>query len=365
MVSDQLREQLVQIKENKNTITKAEIEQLSKKELKVFNEIQNWCYENDLYIEDEEIDESIYDEELNDMDILEDNSDYVTSDMVTQYLRDISHIPLLTPEEEYELAKQYAETKDVAIKNKFIEHNLKLVVSIAKHYKSLSKMSYLDLIQEGNLGLGKAVDLFDYKLGYRFSTYATWWIKQAILRAISNYDTIRMPVHVGEDLKYYNRCLNKLYAELERQPTYTELAKYMTEHKSKSKKDYKESDIKFLESLNVTNAVSLNTPIGEEDDTELMDMVESSNEPIDKQIMLESLRDAIFDILNDDIFKEREKNIIILRYGLNPDGKAHTLEQIAKKYGMSRERVRQIEGKAFRKLRKKALIKLKDYKNFS
>ena len=262
-----------------------------------------------------------------------------TEDPVRMYLKEIGTVPLLTAEEELELAKRKSEGDPVA-KDKLIEANLRLVVSIAKRYTGRG-MSFLDLVQEGNLGLIKGVEKFDYEKGYKLSTYATWWIRQSVTRALADHArTIRVPVHMVETINRMSKMQRKLTLELGYEPSTQELANAL---------DITEE--KVLEIMQIAREpASLETPIGEEDDSNLGDFVES--------VML---REHI-DVLLEDL-KEREKEVIILRFGLR-DGHPRTLEEVGKEFNVTRERIRQIEAKALRKLRNPVRSKkIKDFLN--
>ena len=261
-----------------------------------------------------------------------------TEDPVRMYLKEIGTVPLLTAEEEIELAKRKAEG-DVRAKERLIEANLRLVVSIAKRYTGRG-MSFLDLVQEGNLGLIKGVEKFDYTKGYKLSTYATWWIRQSVTRALADQArTIRVPVHMVETINKMSKMQRKLTLELGYEPSTAELAQAldMTEEK-------------VMEIMQIAREpASLETPIGEEDDSNLGDFVADSN-AVTPEGNVESvmLREHI-DILLDDL-KDREKQVVILRFGLE-DGHPRTLEEVGKEFNVTRERIRQIEAKALRKLR--------------
>ena len=259
-------------------------------------------------------------------------------DPVRMYLKEIGKVPLLSAEEEVELA-QRMEDGDEAAKKKLAEANLRLVVSIAKRYVGRG-MLFLDLIQEGNLGLIKAVEKFDYHKGYKFSTYATWWIRQAITRAIADQArTIRIPVHMVETINKLIRISRQLLQELGREPTAEELAVEMQMPEEKVREIMKIAQ----------EPVSLETPIGEEDDSNLGDFVADSN-VVTPEGNVESvmLREHIDALLGD--LKERERQVIVLRFGLE-DGHPRTLEEVGKEFNVTRERIRQIEAKALRKLR--------------
>ena len=274
-----------------------------------------------------------------------------TEDPVRMYLKEIGTVPLLTAEEELELAKRKSEGDPVA-KDKLIEANLRLVVSIAKRYTGRG-MSFLDLVQEGNLGLIKGVEKFDYEKGYKLSTYATWWIRQSVTRALADHArTIRVPVHMVETINKMSKMQRKLTLELGYEPSTQELANAL---------DITEE--KVLEIMQIAREpASLETPIGEEDDSNLGDFV-ADNNTVTPEANIESvmLREHI-DVLLEDL-KEREKEVIILRFGLR-DGHPRTLEEVGKEFNVTRERIRQIEAKALRKLRNPVRSKkIKDFLN--
>ena len=270
-------------------------------------------------------------------------------DPVRMYLKEIGKIPLLTPERETYLAEQIT-VGDKDAKNELIEANLRLVVSIAKRHVGKG-MYFLDLIQEGNLGLIKAVEKFDYSKGYKFSTYATWWIRQAITRAIADQArTIRIPVHMVETIHKVSRTARTLLQDFGREPTTDEIAEALGMTADKVR------DIMKI----AQDPVSLETPIGEEEDSHLGDFVEDSESPAPSDSASYSLlREQLFNIL--DTLTPRESNVIKLRFGLE-DGRPRTLEEVGKKFEITRERIRQIEAKALRKLRHPSRSKtLKDY----
>lgn len=275
--------------------------------------------------------------------------DLTINDPVRMYLKEIGQIKLLTNEEEAELADRIAEG-DPEAKATLAEANLRLVVSIAKRYVGRG-MLFLDLIQEGNIGLMKAVEKFDVTKGYKFSTYATWWIRQAITRAIADQArTIRVPVHMVETINKLARVERQLTLELNREPTEEELSKKMGTSVEKIRDIYKISQ----------EPVSLETPIGEEDDSHLGDFIpdETNMSPEDFAIN-ELLKDEISEVLL--TLTEREEKVIRLRFGLE-DGRPRTLEEVGQLFGVTRERIRQIEAKALRKLRHPSRSrKLKDY----
>ncbi len=270
-------------------------------------------------------------------------------DPVRMYLKEIGKIPLLTPEREKYLAEQIA-LGDKAAKDELIEANLRLVVSIAKRHVGKG-MYFLDLIQEGNLGLIKAVEKFDYSKGYKFSTYATWWIRQAITRAIADQArTIRIPVHMVETIHKVSRTARQLLQELGREPTTDEIAERLGMTADKVREIMKIAQ----------DPVSLETPIGEEEDSHLGDFVEDNDSPAPSESASYSLlREQITNILN--TLTPREAEVIRLRFGLE-DGRPRTLEEVGKQFKITRERIRQIEAKALRKLRHPSRSKpLRDY----
>ncbi len=284
--------------------------------------------------------------------LLDDNTltkDLTINDPVRMYLKEIGQIKLLTLEEESELADRIMEG-DVQAKNTLAEANLRLVVSIAKRYVGRG-MLFLDLIQEGNIGLMKAVDKFDVSKGYKFSTYATWWIRQAITRAIADQArTIRVPVHMVETINKLARVQRQMTLELNREPTEEELAKKMNTSVDKIREIYKISQ----------DPVSLETPIGEEDDSHLGDFIKDERSLSPEEFATnEMLKDEISQVL--ETLTEREEKVVRLRFGLE-DGKPRTLEEVGQMFGVTRERIRQIEAKALRKLRHPSRSrKLRDY----
>lgn len=270
-------------------------------------------------------------------------------DPVRMYLKEIGKVPLLSAEEEIELAKKMEEGDERA-KQKLAEANLRLVVSIAKRYVGRG-MLFLDLIQEGNLGLIKAVEKFDYRKGYKFSTYATWWIRQAITRAIADQArTIRIPVHMVETINKLIRVQRQLLQELGREPQPEEIAKEMDIPVERVREILKISQ----------EPVSLETPIGEEEDSHLGDFIQDDNVPVPAEAAaFHLLKEQLVEVL--DTLTEREKKVLTLRFGLE-DGRARTLEEVGKEFKVTRERIRQIEAKALRKLRHPSRSrKLRDY----
>ena len=284
--------------------------------------------------------------------LLDDNAltkDLTINDPVRMYLKEIGQIKLLSLEEEGQLADRITAGDETA-KNILAEANLRLVVSIAKRYVGRG-MLFLDLIQEGNIGLMKAVDKFDVTKGYKFSTYATWWIRQAITRAIADQArTIRVPVHMVETINKLARVQRQLTLELNREPSEEELAKKMNTTVEKVREIYKISQ----------DPVSLETPIGEEDDSHLGDFIKDERNLSPEEFATnEMLKDEISQVL--ETLTEREEKVIRLRFGLE-DGKPRTLEEVGQMFGVTRERIRQIEAKALRKLRHPSRSrKLRDY----
>ncbi|MBQ3597387.1 MAG: RNA polymerase sigma factor RpoD [Clostridia bacterium] len=271
------------------------------------------------------------------------------ADPVKMYLKDIGKVPLLQPDEETELAKRMMEGDENA-KRLLSEANLRLVVSIAKRYMGRG-MQFLDLIQEGNLGLMKAVEKFDYQKGFKFSTYATWWIRQAITRAIADQArTIRIPVHMVETINKLIRVSRKLLQELGREPNPSEIAEQMGI-----------SEEKVMEIQKIAqDPVSLETPIGEEEDSHLSDFIEDEHSVAPTEaVSFAMLKEQLLGVL--DTLTPREEKVLRLRYGLD-DGRPRTLEEVGKEFNVTRERIRQIEAKALRKLRNPSRSKrLKDF----
>lgn len=295
---------------------------------------------DDLLLDDDLDDSFMKDAEEEDIDL--DAIDLLegigTEDPVRMYLKEIGTVPLLSAEEEVRLAKRKADGDEDA-KERLIEANLRLVVSIAKRYTGRG-MSFLDLVQEGNLGLIKGVEKFDYTKGYKLSTYATWWIRQSVTRALADQArTIRVPVHMVETINKMSKMQRKLTLELGYEPSVTELAEAL-----------EMSEDKVMEIMQIAREpASLETPIGEEDDSNLGDFV-ADNNVVTPEGNVESvmLREHIDALLGD--LKERERQVIVLRFGLE-DGHPRTLEEVGKEFNVTRERIRQIEAKALRKLR--------------
>ena len=298
--------------------------------------------------EEEEIEEIPETEEVVDLDISIPKGINI-DDPVRMYLKEIGKVPLLSAEEEIELAKRM-EQGDEEAKRRLCEANLRLVVSIAKRYVGRG-MLFLDLIQEGNLGLIKAVEKFDFRKGFKFSTYATWWIRQAITRAIADQArTIRIPVHMVETINKLIRISRQLLQELGREPKPDEIAKEM---------DLPEEKVREILKI-AQEPVSLETPIGEEEDSHLGDFIPDDDAPAPAEAAAFSmLKEQLIEVL--DTLTPREQKVLRLRFGLD-DGRARTLEEVGKKFDVTRERIRQIEAKALRKLRHPSRSKkLKDY----
>ena len=292
----------------------------------------------------------IVDETQRDKELFEQAlSDIGLDDPVKMYLKDIGRVPLLSAEEEVDLARRMQEEDEVA-KKRLSEANLRLVVSIAKRYVGRG-MLFLDLIQEGNLGLMKAVEKFDYQKGFKFSTYATWWIRQSITRAIADQArTIRIPVHMVETINKLTRVQRLLLQELGREPTPSEIAEKM---------GVSEERVCEIQKI-AQDPVSLETPIGEEEDSHLGDFIEDekTTTPSDS-VAFTMLKEQLLGVL--DTLTPREEKVLRLRYGID-DGKPRTLEEVGKEFNVTRERIRQIEAKALRKLRHPSRSKkLKDF----
>ena len=324
------------------------LEYLEKQKIDIVNAEVGVDNAEDLILDNDDI---ILDDEdeveiIDDVDVLEGVS---TEDPVRMYLKEIGNVPLLTTEQEVELAKR-VEAGDEEAKKQLTEANLRLVVSIAKRYVGRG-MLFLDLIQEGNLGLIKAVEKFDYRKGYKFSTYATWWIRQAITRGIADTGrTIRVPVHMVETINKTLRMTRTLLQELGREPTPEEVAERLNVSVSRVREVLKIS----------RDPVSLDTPIGEEDDSHLGDFIEDDS-------ALSPADSAAFSMLRAELatalesLTDRERQVVKLRFGLE-DGRARTLEEVGKEFNVTRERIRQIEAKALRKLRHPSRSKrLKDF----
>ena len=324
------------------------LEYLEKQKIDIVNAEVGVDNAEDLILDNDDIilDDEDEGEIIDDVDGLEGGS---TEDPVRMYLKEIGNVPLLTTEQEVELAKR-VEAGDEEAKKQLTEANLRLVVSIAKKYVGRG-MPFLDLIQEGNMGLMKAVDKFDYTKGYKFSTYATWWIRQAITRGIADTGrTIRVPVHMVETINKTLRMTRTLLQELGREPTPEEVAERLNVSVSRVREVLKIS----------RDPVSLDTPIGEEDDSHLGDFIEDDS-------ALSPADSAAFSMLRAELatalesLTDRERQVVKLRFGLE-DGRARTLEEVGKEFNVTRERIRQIEAKALRKLRHPSRSKrLKDF----
>ncbi len=350
----QRKEELVKKGKEKGFITYEElVEKLKGLELDgdALDELYNLFNENNIAVVSEEEAAGGGDNHV-DKILLDDNTltkDLTINDPVRMYLKEIGQIKLLTMDEELKLADRI-NAGDEEAKTILAEANLRLVVSIAKRYVGRG-MQFLDLIQEGNIGLMKAVEKFDVTKGYKFSTYATWWIRQAITRAIADQArTIRVPVHMVETINKLSRIQRQLTLELNREPSEEELAKKMGMSIDKVREIYKISQ----------EPVSLETPIGEEDDSHLGDFIKDErNVSPEEYATNEMLKDEIASVLL--TLTEREEKVIRLRFGLE-DGKSRTLEEVGQMFGVTRERIRQIEAKALRKLRHPSRSrKLKDY----
>ena len=351
---EERKQKLLKIGEEKGQIT---YEQLAE-ELKgldidsdTLDDLYNTFMEHNIEIvsEDEESDDEGPDGGLIDVEELSLAKDIKISDPVRMYLKEIGKVPLLSAEREIELAKRMEEGDEDA-KKELAEANLRLVVSIAKRYVGRG-MLFLDLIQEGNLGLIKAVEKFDYHKGYKFSTYATWWIRQAITRAIADQArTIRIPVHMVETINKLIRVSRQLLQELGREPLPEEIAKELDMPVDRVREILKISQ----------EPVSLETPIGEEEDSHLGDFIQDDNVPVPAEAAAQTLlKEQLDEVL--DTLTEREQKVLRLRFGMN-DGRARTLEEVGKEFDVTRERIRQIEAKALRKLRHPSRSrKLRDY----
>ena len=359
-LQEKLQELLALAKKKKNSLEYQEISEFFKDmelDADEFEKILDFLETNNIDVlrimDDDDIDDDII---LDDEDELEVEKidlsvpDGVSiEDPVRMYLKEIGKVPLLSAEEEIELAKRM-ELGDQEAKKRLAEANLRLVVSIAKRYVGRG-MLFLDLIQEGNLGLIKAVEKFDYRKGYKFSTYATWWIRQAITRAIADQArTIRIPVHMVETINKLIRVSRQLLQELGREPTPEEIAAEMNMPVDRVREILKISQ----------EPVSLETPIGEEEDSHLGDFIQDDNVPVPADAAAFTLlKEQLEEVLG--TLTEREQKVLTLRFGLE-DGRARTLEEVGKEFNVTRERIRQIEAKALRKLRHPSRSrKLKDY----
>lgn len=351
-------ESLIEKGKSQGFITQEDIVSLvpdAEGDMERFDEIYSVMLEEGIEVMESAEDEELREGELSDEDLAEELKKQemaladISNDFVRMYLREIGRVQLLKSEEEIDLAKR-AEKGEERAKEKLIESNLRLVVSIAKKFVSRG-LPLLDLIQEGNFGLMKAVEKFDYRRGYKFSTYATWWIRQAITRAIADQArTIRIPVHMVETINKLNRVQRQLSQELQRDPTPEEIAAEMGIEVEKVQHVLKISQ----------GTISLETTVGEEEDSHLSDFVPDDkniapDEAATHQLLREQLRDVIKTLY------PREQKILKMRFGLE-DGKSHTLEEVGREFGVTRERIRQIEAKALLKLRRnRESKKLKEY----
>ena len=359
-LQDKLQELLALAKKKKNSLEYQEISEFFKDmelDADEFEKILDFLETNNIDVlrimDDDDIDDDIILDDEDEVEVekidLSVPDGVSIEDPVRMYLKEIGKVPLLSAEEEIELAKRM-ELGDQEAKKRLAEANLRLVVSIAKRYVGRG-MLFLDLIQEGNLGLIKAVEKFDYRKGYKFSTYATWWIRQAITRAIADQArTIRIPVHMVETINKLIRVSRQLLQELGREPTPEEIAAEMNMPVDRVREILKISQ----------EPVSLETPIGEEEDSHLGDFIQDDNVPVPADAAAFTLlKEQLEEVLG--TLTEREQKVLTLRFGLE-DGRARTLEEVGKEFNVTRERIRQIEAKALRKLRHPSRSrKLKDY----
>ena len=348
-VIDFLQENKITIQNDDDESMNAEIEGPGEEDLAAAEEEEDDDLEDDMYASEKE--------ELAGIDDISKipTGEVKVNDSVKMYLKEIGKVDLLTAQQETELAKRIAEG-DIEAKNQLINANLRLVISIAKHYVGRG-MHFLDLIQEGNMGLIKAVEKFDYTKGFKFSTYATWWIRQAITRAIADQArTIRIPVHMVETINKMTRVQRQLIQELGRDPTPEEISEKMDGALSPDR-------IREIQRI-ALEPVSLETPIGEEEDSHLGDFIEDKDNPSPEEYTTKSLlKDELYEIMRD--LTDREERVLRLRYGLD-DNRPRTLEEVGREFGVTRERIRQIEAKAIRKLRHPTRAKkLGDYKDSS
>ena len=371
---DDIKNQLASIGKENGVVTQKDIDRVTRN-LKLdddaFNEILIFLEEKGIYLDGENVDDDLlpsyeddeFDGEDNDFDgeseeipddIFTNNVDVKNSDPVRQYLHAIGAYQVLkNKDEEVELARRVLEG-DQDAKDELIQCNLKLVVSIAKHYVNRG-MDFLDLIQEGNLGLMKAVDKFDYTRGFKFSTYATWWIRQAITRALADQArTIRIPVHMVETINKITRAQRKLVQKLNRDPTAEEISEELEGKWSANR-------IREIQQI-ALDPLSLEKPVGEEEDSHVGDFIEDKDNESPYEYANRSMEtERINEVLSQ--LTDREARVIRLRYGLE-DGRTHTLEEVGKEFNVTRERIRQIEAKALKKLRHPARAKLlKDFRN--
>ena len=359
-LQEKLKELLALAKKKKNSLEYQEISEFFKDmelDADEFEKILDFLETNNIDVlrimDDDDIDDDIILDDEDEVEVekidLSVPDGVSIEDPVRMYLKEIGKVPLLSAEEEIELAKRM-ELGDQEAKKRLAEANLRLVVSIAKRYVGRG-MLFLDLIQEGNLGLIKAVEKFDYRKGYKFSTYATWWIGQAITRALADQArTIRIPVHMVETINKLIRVSRQLLQELGREPTPEEIAAEMNMPVDRVREILKISQ----------EPVSLETPIGEEEDSHLGDFIQDDNVPVPADAAAFTLlKEQLEEVLG--TLTEREQKVLTLRFGLE-DGRARTLEEVGKEFNVTRERIRQIEAKALRKLRHPSRSrKLKDY----
>ena len=359
-LQEKLQELLALAKKKKNSLEYQEISEFFKDmelDADEFEKILDFLETNNIDVlrimDDDDIDDDIILDDEDEVEVekidLSVPDGVSIEDPVRMYLKEIGKVPLLSAEEEIELAKRM-ELGDQEAKKRLAEANLRLVVSIAKRYVGRG-MLFLDLIQEGNLGLIKAVEKFDYRKGYKFSTYATWWIRQAITRAIADQArTIRIPVHMVETINKLIRVSRQLLQELGREPTPEEIAAELNMPVDRVREILKISQ----------EPVSLETPIGEEEDSHLGDFIQDDNVPVPADAAAFTLlKEQLEEVLG--TLTEREQKVLTLRFGLE-DGRARTLEEVGKEFNVTRERIRQIEAKALRKLRHPSRSrKLKDY----
>ena len=359
-LQEKLQELLALAKKKKNSLEYQEISEFFKDmelDADEFEKILDFLETNNIDVlrimDDDDIDDDIILDDEDEVEVekidLSVPDGVSIEDPVRMYLKEIGKVPLLSAEEEIEYAKRM-EQGDEEAKKRLAEANLRLVVSIAKRYVGRG-MLFLDLIQEGNLGLIKAVEKFDYRKGYKFSTYATWWIRQAITRAIADQArTIRIPVHMVETINKLVRVSRQLLQELGREPSPEEIAEAM---------DIPVERVREIQKIS-QEPVSLETPIGEEEDSHLGDFIQDDNVPVPAEAAASTLlKEQLVEVLG--TLTEREQKVLRLRFGMD-DGRARTLEEVGREFNVTRERIRQIEAKALRKLRHPSRSrKLKDY----
>ena len=359
-LQEKLQELLALAKKKKNSLEYQEISEFFKDmelDADEFEKILDFLETNNIDVlrimDDDDIDDDIILDDEDEVEVekidLSVPDGVSIEDPVRMYLKEIGKVPLLSAEEEIELAKRM-ELGDQEAKKRLAEANLRLVVSIAKRYVGRG-MQFLDLIQEGNLGLIKAVEKYDYRKGFKFSTYATWWIRQAITRAIADQArTIRIPVHMVETINKLVRVQRQLLQELGREPSPEEIADNM---------DIPVERVREIQKIS-QEPVSLETPIGEEEDSHLGDFIQDDNVPVPAEAAASTLlKEQLVEVLG--TLTEREQKVLRLRFGMD-DGRARTLEEVGKEFNVTRERIRQIEAKALRKLRHPSRSrKLRDY----